>query len=201
MTPDAGAGGGRAGGASGGGTSAGGVAGGGSAAGGTTAGGTTAGGATGGGSAGGTAGGAGGSLADGGAGMFTGPTVFPIVAARTAVVNDGGLMVTALYNVPPMTCTISPNPPFSVLAVRITNTDGGRVTTGTWPIDGVNVKVTRDDFLVSGQGPDGGEGLSGSVVLTRLEPGRSSGTFTANMQFYTGSSGTITGSWDAPVCP
>jgi hypothetical protein len=133
--------------------------------------------------------------------MFTGPTTFPIVAARTQAGNGGRLLVTALYNVPPVSCVTSPNPPFSVLSVRITNTDGGQVTTGTWPIDGVNVKLTRDDFLTSGQGPDGGEGLSGSVVLTRLEPGRSSGTFTANMQFYTGSSGVITGSWDAPVCP
>jgi hypothetical protein len=114
---------------------------------------------------------------------------------------SGNLVLTALYNEPPVSCATSPTPPFSIVSVRVRNADGGVVTPGTWAIDGVNVKVSRDDFLSSGQGPDGGEALSGSVVITRLEPGRSSGTFTAAVQFYNLTSGSLSGTWDAPVCP
>ena len=153
------------------------------------------------------AGGAGGAaLPDGGAGTLTGPTAFPIVATRsTTTSTDGGprvdLFVAILYDHQPVTCATSPNPPFSSLLIRVRNPDGGVVSPGTWPIDGTSVKVTRDDFLTTGQGPDGGEALSGTVVITRLEAARSSGTFTAQMQFYSLSSGTLSGSWDAPVCP
>jgi hypothetical protein len=55
--------------------------------------------------------------------------------------------------------------------------------------------------LSSGQGPDGGEALSGTVVITALESGRTTGTYTAQMQFYNLTSGTISGAWDAPLCP
>jgi len=132
-----------------------------------------------------------------------GPTSFNVTAARS-VVGAGGqrnLFLSVLYNANPVTCTTSPTPPFSVLTIRVTNTDGGVVTPGVWPINGTTTKVTRDDFLGTGQGPDGGEALSGTVTITTLETGRSSGTYSASMQFYSLTSGTITGSWDAPVCP
>lgn len=179
------------------------VAGGGSASAGgaAAAGGTAAGGSAGGGSA--AAGGAATPLPDGGAGTLVGPTSFNVVAARSLVGTgaQSNLFLTALYNATPVSCQTSPNPPFSVLTIRVTNTDGGAVTAGVWPINGTTTKVTRDDFLVSGQGPDGGEALSGTITITRLEPGRTSGTYSASMQFYTLTTGSITGSWDAPVCP
>jgi len=188
-----------AGGSTAGGSMAGGSTAGGSAAGGSTAGGSSAGGSAGGGAAaGGTA-----VLPDGGVGTLVGPTTFGVTAARS-VVGAGGrpsVFVTALYNAAPVSCATSPNPPFSVLLIRVTNTDGGAVTVGTWPIDGVGTKVTRDDFLSTGQGPDGGEATSGTVTITRLESGRASGTYSASMTFYNLTSGTLTGSWDAPVCP
>lgn len=145
-------------------------------------------------------------MPDGGTGTLTGPTAFGIVASRSVTTStDGGprvdQFVAILYDHQPVTCSTSPNPPFSSLLIRVRNPDGGVVSPGTWPIDGTSVKVTRDDFLTTGQGPDGGEALSGSVVITRLEAARSSGTFTAQMQFYNLSSGALSGSWDAPVCP
>lgn len=142
-------------------------------------------------------------LPDGGAGTVVGPTAFDVTAARSVVgtAAQRNLFLAVLYNANPVTCSTTPTQPFSVLTVRVTNTDGGAVTTGDWPINGTTTKVTRDDFLATGQGPDGGEALSGTITITRLEPGRSTGTFSASMQFYSLTSGTITGSWDAPVCP
>lgn len=136
-------------------------------------------------------------------GTIVGPTSFPVTAVRSAVGGGGprNVFIAVLYNSNPVTCLTSPNPPFSVLTVRVTNTDGGLVTPGVWPIDGVNTKVTRDDFLSSGQGPDGGEALSGNITISRLEAARSTGTYSASMQFYSLTTGTITGSWDSIVCP
>jgi hypothetical protein len=133
--------------------------------------------------------------------------VISTLATSGAVSPDGGSganrvsFAVGFFDAPPVSCKTSPTPPFEGVVVRVANPDGGSVTTGTWLIDGVGTRVSRGDFLFAGQGPVGGEALSGSVEITRLDSSRSSGSFTSTMQQFDGGTSSLSGTWDALICP
>lgn len=129
-----------------------------------------------------------------GAGAIVGARAFPAEAARSTLLAPNGFLAVIVNT--PLTCDPVSRGAFSQLGLQVTNLDGGPVTPGVWTIDGRGTNLGRIDFSSSGDA-NGLSASSGSITITRLESGHTSGSFSAKF----GPDDSLSGWWDGPTCP